>query len=524
MASSKVKIGLGIAGGLGLLAAVALATRKRGAGGGSPSLPGCLAQPPQDFLIRQNYLKAPGGLDRAITYRTKHYGYVQGFGDPSLNPTTPAENSTKTTFFGIPVTLNRAVVASLRCVEGEIKATCGTGYQPQSLSGLRTKNTYAGSEVSNHVYGIALDVDPLLNPCCGCRGHWADDPRCSKKVSSEFERMDMPECWVHVFEKFGWYWLGHDPNLRDTMHFEFLGEPPLRLPPRLVLAPPRDLHGRHAAARAPPAHDHGEAAGRALAHLRRAVPAAREAWHARRALVGPRGRCARRAVVVRGHGRRVARLAGNAVDCPPMAARGAEIDVAPLFLWSVVAIGAGTVALLVSKARAVSDTGSTPTPTPGGGGPVPGPPGGRPPAASPPGMAPPTISTTPPPLSGMSFHMGHPPLYLWFLQDGATEWLGMGWYYGHTVKVIDQYTTGGGRDVWYTPEGEIVALFDDLLSQGIAGYFDTIEPNGVEDQRFKGRIDQEYSGVFFYIAAKPDEPAHYATRHEVSPRIEEYVG
>jgi hypothetical protein len=36
--------------------------------------------------------------------------------------------------------------------------------------------------------------------------------------------MAMPECWVHSFERYGFYWLGHDV-LRDTMHYEFLGDP-----------------------------------------------------------------------------------------------------------------------------------------------------------------------------------------------------------------------------------------------------------------------------------------------------------
>ena len=34
----------------------------------------------------------------------------------------------------------------------------------------------------------------------------------------------MPECWVRAFEKYGFYWLGHD-TLMDTMHFEFLADP-----------------------------------------------------------------------------------------------------------------------------------------------------------------------------------------------------------------------------------------------------------------------------------------------------------
>jgi hypothetical protein len=29
---------------------------------------------------------------------------------------------------------------------------------------------------------------------------------------------------VQAFERFGFYWLGHDA-LQDTMHFEFLGDP-----------------------------------------------------------------------------------------------------------------------------------------------------------------------------------------------------------------------------------------------------------------------------------------------------------
>ena len=36
--------------------------------------------------------------------------------------------------------------------------------------------------------------------------------------------MAMPECWVHAFEKYGFYWLGND-QLQDTMHFEFLADP-----------------------------------------------------------------------------------------------------------------------------------------------------------------------------------------------------------------------------------------------------------------------------------------------------------
>jgi hypothetical protein len=45
-----------------------------------------------------------------------------------------------------------------------------------------------------------------------------------------FERTALPRCWIDAFERFGFYWLGRDPGLRDTMHFEFLGDPELIAP------------------------------------------------------------------------------------------------------------------------------------------------------------------------------------------------------------------------------------------------------------------------------------------------------
>lgn len=210
----------------GLLGAfsIALLTTKRS--GGSSSNSGCAKQSPQSFLIRQNYLKDRAMFTQAVDYRTKNYGYVSGFGDPTLNARSPSYYAAKTTFFGIPVTLNRRILPALRCVEAAIKAECtSTPYQPKALSGLRLTNTYHDYEVSNHLYGIAIDIDPSLNPCCNCVGHWAQDPICKEPDTGPYSRMAMPECWVRIFEEYGFYWLGRDPSLRDTMHFEFLGDP-----------------------------------------------------------------------------------------------------------------------------------------------------------------------------------------------------------------------------------------------------------------------------------------------------------
>lgn len=210
----------------------------------SPAPPGgsdlppiaCREQAPQPFLVRGHYVYRPdAGWEEAqqrkkrhraaIEYRTRHYGYVDGFGEPTWNRHEPKDFTAAGRFFGIRVRMNRKVLVALGCVEQAIVRTCGAeAYVPEVLDGLRTRNTFHDGEVSNHTYGIALDVDPNKNSCCGCVWPLSDWPRCREPVSSPFERTGIPRCWVEAFERYGFYWLGND-TLEDTMHFEFLGDP-----------------------------------------------------------------------------------------------------------------------------------------------------------------------------------------------------------------------------------------------------------------------------------------------------------
>lgn len=194
----------------------------------------CNEQVPQDFLQRAHLNHAAKSRSEraemlkvravAIEYRTAQYGYFEGFGDRKANTRSPAQQSKSTQFFGLPVVLHERVIPALKCVERQLAIDCAESrYKPGNLSGLRRKNTYVDGEVSNHVYGIAIDIDPLKNPCCKCLEPWSSSERCRGK-KSVWERMAMPKCWVDVFERFGFYWLGHDV-LEDTMHFEFLGDP-----------------------------------------------------------------------------------------------------------------------------------------------------------------------------------------------------------------------------------------------------------------------------------------------------------
>jgi hypothetical protein len=185
----------------------------------------CNDQAPQDFLIRGHFLKEHDGNERAIQYRTEQYGYFKGFGRPAPGAEPPSAEVVPTTFMGLPVRMHRRVVPALACVEKEIALSCADHpYTPHALAGIRFRNTYRGGEVTNHAYGIAIDIDPAINTCCGCVPPWNDAPACKRPGKSEYDHMAMPECWVHAFERFGFYWLGHDV-LKDTMHFEFLGDP-----------------------------------------------------------------------------------------------------------------------------------------------------------------------------------------------------------------------------------------------------------------------------------------------------------
>ncbi len=147
----------------------------------------------------------------------------------------------------------------------------------------------------------------------------------------------------------------------------------------------------------------------------------------------------------------------------------------------------------------------------------------RAPAAVPPPKAAPSPPSAPAFSSSADFYHA-PPLFLWILQDGASDWTPIGWFYGHAGKLISSGHVGI-RDVWVTPEGEVKAQLDTLRDEGIAGYFDTIEPIGTEDRNFKGRIDQtdeETRGVWFWVDETDVTPAHYEA--ENAHPFTEYLG
>ena len=197
----------------------------------------CPTQKAQSFLIRSNFVKrgtlSPAAHEQALRYRAEQYGNIEDQGLERYNRQRAYASAVGVRFMGLPLQIHKKVVPALRCVERYIERTC-TGaqerYKPQAVGGFRQANTYRGGEVSNHLFGIAIDIDPNRNPCCGCVAPWRDHPGCRKPSETVFERAALTRCWIDGFERFGFYWLGRDPELRDTMHFEFLGNPELLAP------------------------------------------------------------------------------------------------------------------------------------------------------------------------------------------------------------------------------------------------------------------------------------------------------
>jgi D-alanyl-D-alanine carboxypeptidase-like protein len=197
-----------------------------------PAANTCTPQKPQAFLIRSNFVKH-GMLDsaahgHALSYRAEQYGHVEGLGLERYNKQSAYANALSVRFMGLPLQVHKKVAPVLRCVERFINRTCKAPrqrYVPTAVGGFRQANTYRGGEVSNHLFGIAIDIDPNRNPCCGCVSPWPNHPACRSTTETIFEQTALPRCWIDGFERFGFYWLGRDPGLRDTMHFEFLGKP-----------------------------------------------------------------------------------------------------------------------------------------------------------------------------------------------------------------------------------------------------------------------------------------------------------
>jgi hypothetical protein len=232
-----MRVLLAAAFGLGALAALdlaALAKPPKGRGKAAPKGKGTYefgarVQKPQRFLERRSFLVG-GQLDtkkhaHAMRWLAERYGNVDDEATTRWNPESAHSHAKTVHFMGMPISIHAKIAPALAAVEKRIAKTCrgSQRYVPRAIGGFRTANTYRGVEISNHLFGIAIDIDPDRNPCCGCVDPWPSNPIC-KNPGPVQRRTTLTKCWISAFERFGFDWLGYD-KLEDTMHFEFLGDP-----------------------------------------------------------------------------------------------------------------------------------------------------------------------------------------------------------------------------------------------------------------------------------------------------------
>ena len=190
---------------------------------------GARVQKPQKFLKRRAFMHGRV-LDMkkhavAMRYLVERYGNVDDETTTKWNAQGAHSFAKTIHFMGMPISVHAKIAPALHAVEKRIRKTCRgkSRYTPRAIGGFRTHNTFRGVEISNHMLGIAIDIDPDRNPCCGCVDPWPTNPIC-KNTGPVEKRTALPKCWINAFERFGFDWLGHD-ILEDTMHFEFLGNP-----------------------------------------------------------------------------------------------------------------------------------------------------------------------------------------------------------------------------------------------------------------------------------------------------------
>lgn len=233
----------------------------------------CPKQKAQDFLIRhQMFLRNSQGVKLPVTtperrqyflnkltpsimWRFRTYGYpplpdaaayVEKWKEQGVIITPVEESLVKSTFLGYSITVHKKALWAFQCAQREIEKNCqaptimcdsydeegicrashSESYKIKRLSTWRGYDSYKDEEFSNHNFGLAIDIDPDRNPCCGtsCAPKWHKHPRCRWNVPHP-KRSDIPLCWVNAFKNYGFIWLAEDRDIGDTMHFEFLGTP-----------------------------------------------------------------------------------------------------------------------------------------------------------------------------------------------------------------------------------------------------------------------------------------------------------
>ncbi len=110
------------------------------------------------------------------------------------------------------ITCHKSLASSIQAAYKEMKAK---GFRAFSNGCYNwRKMTGSSTYMSNHSFGIAIDINPSYNPYtkASTSSTWQSAPSCYK-IQGEI---------VAIWKKYGFYWGGDYNGLKDYMHFEYI--------------------------------------------------------------------------------------------------------------------------------------------------------------------------------------------------------------------------------------------------------------------------------------------------------------
>lgn len=109
------------------------------------------------------------------------------------------------------------VIHSIRLID-EFNADDETSMRANNTSCFNYRGTTSGAKLSKHAYGMAIDINPLWNPCIHISGKHAGliEPATAKRT----HQIDRNDLCYKLFTKHGFRWGGSWKILKDYQHFE----------------------------------------------------------------------------------------------------------------------------------------------------------------------------------------------------------------------------------------------------------------------------------------------------------------
>ncbi len=114
---------------------------------------------------------------------------------------------TRIDFLGQGVSVNKSVVGSLERIDAAWRSKGGNSfYRVTTVYGYNCRAIAGSSKMSQHSYGLAIDINPMQNP----------------HLKTEC-RTDMPPEFVSILTSNGWQWGCNWTSSKDAMHFSVNG-------------------------------------------------------------------------------------------------------------------------------------------------------------------------------------------------------------------------------------------------------------------------------------------------------------